>query len=289
MIDLHTHTTYSDGTWNLTRLLSEANNAKIEVLSITDHNTINNYLELEKMDVKEFFSGEIIPGVEFSVVFDKVMFHLLAYDFDYKKLKNFINENYENKKINLKKEFDYMYNSCKINGLKIDNLEYNENMGWPVDIIFPEIKKYEQNKRYFKDEEWDNIDIFFNSCITNKKFPAFVDFSIHYPNAKLVADAVRKAKGKLFIAHVFKYRLDDTISFLDSLKENKIIDGVEVYHSSFTNEQIDFLNNYCKKNNLLISGGSDCHGEKKTDRKIGSGYGNLNISKDILQNWNCTC
>ena len=287
MIDLHTHTNYSDGTWNLTKLLEEAEKSKIEILSITDHDTIDSYIELENMNIKEKYSGKIIPGIEFSTVFDGVMFHLLAYDFDYRKLKKFISDNYENKKPNLKKEFDYMYNSCKKNNIKIDDIEYNEDKGWPIDIIFPEIKKYEENKKYFKEEEWNDVDVFFNSCVTNKNFPVFVDFSIHYPKANIVSDAVKYAGGKLFVAHVFKYHLNDTIGFLNKLKENKIIDGVEVYHSSFTEEQMKYLDKYCKENSLLISGGSDCHGEKKVDRKIGTGYGNLNINKEILQNWNC--
>lgn len=286
MIDLHTHTNYSDGTWNLKELLQEAEKANIEVLSITDHDTVNSYKELEKINVKDIFKGKIIPGIEFSTVFDGVMFHLLAYDFDYKKLNKFISENYENKKPDLKKEFNYMIESCKKNNIKIGNLKYEEDKGWPIDIIFPEIKKYEENERYFKKEEWDNIDIFYNSCVTNKKFPVFVDFSIHYPKANIVADAVRNAGGKLFLAHVFKYHLEDTIAFLDKLKQNNIIDGVEVYHSSFTEEEIKILETYCKDNNLLMSGGSDCHGEKKANRKIGVGYENLNITKEILRGWN---
>lgn len=285
MIDLHTHTNYSDGTWNLKKLLEEAQKANVEVLSITDHDTINSYKELEKINIKNVFKGKIISGIEFSTVFDGVTFHLLAYDFDYKKLNNFIYENYENKKTDLKKEFNYMIESCKKNNIKIGNLEYEEYKGWPIDIIFPEIKKYEENKKYFKEEEWNDIGVFYNSCITNKKFPVFVDFSIHYPKAKVVAEAVRNAGGKLFVAHIFRYHLEDTTSFLDILKQNNIIDGVEVYHSSFTDEQIKFLEKYCKDNNLLMSGGSDCHGEKKANRKIGIGYGNLNISKEILKAW----
>lgn len=285
MIDLHTHTNYSDGTWNLRKLLEEAEKLNIEVLSITDHDTVNCYEEIEKIKVEDIFKGKIIPGVEFNTVFDGVMFHLLAYDFDYRKLDNFICENYENKKPNLKKEFEYMVESCKKNNIIIGDLEYEENKGWPIDIIFPEIKKYEENKKYFKEEEWKNIDVFFNSCVTNKTFPVFVDFSIHYPKANIVANAVRNAGGKLFVAHVFKYRLQDTINFLDTLKQNNIIDGVEVYHSSFTKEQIETLEKYCRDNNLLMSGGSDCHGEKKPDRRIGEGYGNLNISTEILKKW----
>ena len=286
MIDLNTHTSYSDGTWNLKKLLSEAEKAKIEVLSITDHDSINSYNELEKINVKEIFKGNIIPGIEFSTVFDGVSFHLLAYDFDYKKLDKFVYENYENKQPDLKEEFNYMIESCKKNNIKIGNIEYKESDGWPVNIIFPEIKKHQENKKFFKTEEWNDIDIFYNSCVTNKNFPLFVDFSIHYPEANTVAKAVRNAGGKLFIAHIFKYNLENSIEFLDILKQNNIIDGVEVYHSTFTDEQVSILEKYCINNNLLMSGGSDCHGEKRADRKIGKGYCNLNISKEVLNEWN---
>ena len=60
MIDLHTHTNYSDGTWNLRKILEEAEKTNIEVLSITDHNTINCYKELEKINIKDIFKGKII-------------------------------------------------------------------------------------------------------------------------------------------------------------------------------------------------------------------------------------
>ena len=69
------------------------------------------------------------------------------------------------------------------------------------------------------------------------------------------------------------------------LKQNNIIDGVEVYHSIFSEKQIKILERYCKDNNLFMSGGSDCHGEKKATRKIGVGYGDLNINKEILKEW----
>ena len=99
MIDLHTHTNYSDGTWNLSRLLKEAEIGKIDILSITDHDTIDAYKELEKINYREIYSGKIISGVEFTTVYDGVSFHMLAYDFDYKKLDNWIKENYENNKL----------------------------------------------------------------------------------------------------------------------------------------------------------------------------------------------
>lgn len=285
MIDLHVHTNYSDGTWDLKKLLEEAEKAKIEVLSITDHDTVKVYKELEKIDYKKVYSGKILSGVEFNTVYDGVAFHLLAYDFDYRKLVPWIYENYEIKKPNLQKEFEYMVQSCKKNHIKIGNLFYDKEKGWPIDVIFSEIKKYEDNKKFFKKTEWNNIDIFFNSCITNKNFPVFVDFSIHYSSADKVAKAVRNAGGKLFIAHIYRYNLEQPIKFLDLLRIDKIIDGVEVEHSNFTNEQSSILKEYCRYHRLLMSGGTDCHGEKKIDRKIGIGYGNMNISKHILDEW----
>lgn len=287
MIDLHTHTNHSDGTWSLERLLKEAQDANLEVLSITDHDTVNAYKELNKVNYKNFFTGKIIRGVELNTVFDGVKFELLAYDFDLEKLDGWIYKNYELKKPDLDKEFQMMIESCKKNHIKIGNINYMKDSGlWPIDMIFPEIKKYDENKKYFKQDEWNNIDKFYNSCITNKKFPVFVDFSIHYPKAEEVTRAVKEAGGKIFIAHVFRYQLDNTIGFIDELLKNKIIDGVEVYHSSFSEEQVNILENYCKRNKILVSGGSDCHGDKKANRKIGVGYGDMHIQKEILQQWN---
>ena len=66
----------------------------------------------------------------------------------------------------------------------------------------------------------------------------------------MVTDAVKKAGGKLFIAHLYRYNLENPIGFLNILKNNKIIDGVEVEHSIFTEEQSTTLKKYCKENNI---------------------------------------
>ena len=56
MIDLHIHTKYSDGTDTLIELLKKAEQNNLELISITDHNTVKAYCELEKMNVKDYFS-----------------------------------------------------------------------------------------------------------------------------------------------------------------------------------------------------------------------------------------
>ena len=84
MIDLHMHTTYSDGTDTVKELLEKAEFLGLEVISITDHNTCKAYFEMEKFNVKEIYHGNIIVGCEFTTSFDNRLIEVLGYGFDYK-------------------------------------------------------------------------------------------------------------------------------------------------------------------------------------------------------------
>lgn len=287
MIYLHTHTTYSDGTWDVKTLLKNAKENGVELLAITDHDTVKAHLELKENDYSNYFNGKIIPGAEFNCVFNNAKIELLGYNFDVEKMNDWIEKvyNVEKKVPNLMEEFHLLMNACHKNKIKVDDINYKEGMGWPIDYVYESIKKYPENKKYFSDKEWNNIDHFFRCCTCNMDFPLYIDFSYQTPNAKLVSDEIRKLGGKVFLAHLFTYPLRDYKKYLDSLVENNIIDGVETYYSNFSNEEIIFIENYCKKNNLYMSAGTDCHGNKKPDRKIGVGYGNMNVQIDVVKDW----
>ena len=287
MIDLHTHTTYSDGTWDVKTLLKNAKENGVELLAITDHDTVKAHLELKENDYSNYFNGKIIPGAEFNCVFNNAKIELLGYNFDVEKMNDWIEKiyNVEKKVPNLMEEFHLFMNACHKNKIKVDDINYKEGMGWPIDYVYESIKKYPENKKYFSDKEWNDIDHFFRCCTCNIDFPLYIDFSYQTPNAKLVSDEIRKLGGKVFLAHLFTYPLRDYKKYLDSLVENNIIDGVETYYSNFSNEEIIFIENYCKKNNLYMSVGTDCHGNKKPDRKIGIGYGNMNVQIDVVKDW----
>ncbi len=65
MIDLHLHTTYSDGSDSVKELLEKAEQLNLEIISITDHDSVGAYLELEEHpEIRHKFSGEIIIGSE---------------------------------------------------------------------------------------------------------------------------------------------------------------------------------------------------------------------------------
>lgn len=287
MIDLHTHTNYSDGTWNVEKLLNEAENSKIEILSITDHNTVKAHLEIRENDYSDIFSGKIIKGVELDTSFNSVKIEFLAYNFNLDKVNAWCNNTYSDEYSDnyLNNEFSEMMKSAKKNGVKLDEFIYKKEMGWPIECIFEKMKKYPENKKLFTEEEWNDINYFFRSSISNVNFPVYYNMSEYLPKASDIVKIIHDAGGKVFLAHLYKYPINDYKEYLDSLVSQKLIDGIEVYHSSFTEEQSKYLYDYCVNNNLLICGGSDCHGDKKANRKIGVGFDNLNIDKEIVAKW----
>lgn len=289
MIDLHTHTINSDGTWSTKEILEKAEELKLEVFSITDHDTVKAYVEFEENNkLKEIYTGKLIIGTELNCIFDGIKIEILAYNFDLYSINEWL-ENYysqEKNKARLIEEFEDLVEICNQKNIEIDkNLRYNPDTEYPVDVIYDSIISFPQNRKYFTEKQWNDSGVFFRTCTVDKNFPLYRDFSKQMPTLEFIKNLIHKHNGKIFLAHLYKYNLNDHIDFLNKIVDEKLIDGIEVYHSSFSKEQIDILYNYCKHNNLLMSGGSDCHGDRKKDRKLGIGYDNLNINKDIIKDW----
>ena len=190
MIDLHTHTIFSDGTWNLEELLTNAEKAGISTLSITDHDTAIPHIKLKKVDINKFFSGRVIVGGEFNAIFHNTKIELLGYDFNPEQLQEWINKTYN--KIDefegYEKEFTEILELCKKNNVKTtEGLKYDKIAKYPTKIIYNDIKKYEENKRFFTKEEWSVREAFFRSCTCNPNFILYRDFSNQYPTAEEVS------------------------------------------------------------------------------------------------------
>ena len=290
MIDLHCHTKNSDGTWSTKKLLEKAEILKLDVLSITDHDTVKSYIEIkENKNLQKIFKGKLINGVELNCTFDGIKIEVLAYGFDIQPVHEWLESYYTVEKHikDLTEEFNELVSICKQKKIKIENeLAYNPQNEYPVDVIYYSIIKFEENRKFFTEEEWNDKSVFFRKCTVDKEFILYRDFSKQMPTLEFISEFIHKNNGKIFLAHLYKYKLENPIAYLDKIVEKKLIDGVEVYHSSFSLDQMATLEKYCNKKELLISGGSDCHGDRKKDRKLAIGYGNLNISKEIINNWN---
>ena len=288
MIDLHCHTTNSDGTYTTTELLKKAEEKGITLLSITDHDTTKAHYDIDNININEYYSGKIITGIEINCVFDNVKIELLGYGFDKEPVQEWLDTLYGKEAVrnNMIKEFNDMKNICEINGVKISkNISYNPDKEYPIDVIYFNIIKHKENKKFFTEEVWNSISLFFRKCTTDKDFILYRDFTKDYPSAKSVSNIIHKNNGKVFLAHLFVYNLDNPMEFLEKISSSNILDGVETYYSKFTNEQIKQLEKFCQEKDLFMSGGSDYHGDKHKDLELGKGYGNLIVNEDVINKW----
>ena len=167
-----------------------------------------------------------------------------------------------------------------------ETIKWNPENDWASVTVYQDIKKHEKNKERLPEDFWNEFTTFTKKYCADKEGPFYIDKKDDYPSLTDAIKAVKKANGKVIVAHVFIYKwANDKEEFIKDLHENYDIDGFECYHSSFSEEQIDYIVNYCKENNLLMSGGSDCHGDNKPGINLAVGKGNLNIDENIIESW----
>ena len=288
MIDLHMHTTYSDGTDTVKELLEKAEDIGLEVISITDHNTCKAYFEMEKFNVKEIYKGDIIVGCEFTTSFDNRLIEVLGYGFDYKSVNKYLEEFYTDEKINNRTKILYNKLLDKIEEL---NLEFNipkkpmPESKYYERAIYGELKKYPSNKEKIKEDVWNDFSDFLRKGLNNKNSVLYINkLEFHLP-IKEIVNLIHENSGIAFLAHPYQYKFEDTEEFLDRIYNEVSLDGVECFYTTFSEEQTNYLLDFERKRNLLISGGSDYHGTRKENYNLGVGRGNLKISKDIINNY----
>lgn len=263
-IDMHTHSIYSDGELEVDELIKKAISNNVGILSITDHDTL---LGINK--AREIYNNkeiDIINGIELSAKVDKGRMHILGYDFD-------INNKALNDKMDeLKVNSIYAIIAC-LNQIKIDyNIKFKEdeikeiinrigNIGRP--LVAKLIVKYGLAK---------SVDDAFDLYLT----PAYNKTRVNNKGikAKECIHLIKDANGLSVLAHpnqllMDDYELEETLKKLISYG----LDGIEVYHSGHSKEEVEKYLNLANKYNLLISAGSDYHGDNvKPDIELGRGY-----------------
>ncbi len=286
MIDLHMHTTYSDGTENCTTVLKKCQEKNLDYISITDHNTALVYEELEKINVKEYYSGEIIPGIELNTKILNIPIEILGYGIDYKKMNQLVKKTYMSAEERNLIEIKRLYEKCLKYGILLDeNCINNYNSNSFASVFFhKEITKHLENKSLISNEAWDSSKVFYRQYMSDPKTPLYVEMDDLVPDFSTASDLIRESGGLVFIPHIFEYR-DNAEIILENILTNYKIDGIECYYTTFSEEQSNRLLEICKNKNLYISGGSDFHGSSKPDVDIGTGFGNLQIPTEIILHW----
>ena len=291
MIDMHMHTTYSDGADSLIEVLKKAESLKLEYISITDHDTCEGYKELAKLDVKKYFSGQIINGVEIKCAYKKRLIEILGYKVDPKVVNNFMEEFHKtkSKEILQQKYFDILHKRCKDMGLvksKKEDIEFNPKTDWASIKIYNDIKAHEENKLKVPDDFWSEFNIFSKKYCGDVNYPLYIDKSEDYLQLDEAIKLVKDAGGLVFLPHIFIYKwAEDKKKLLDDIVAEYDIDGIECMHSEFSQDDIDYLLEYTQKNNFYRSGGSDYHGKNKVGIEMAVGKGNLKIESYLIRDW----
>ena len=291
MIDLHMHTTYSDGTYNVIQILQEAEKIGLKSISITDHDKCLAYKELKDIDIKKYYSGKIISGIEIKCAYKGRLIEVLGYNYNTEKMQKWIDEYYKDKQRSViqTKYFNILYDACMKLQLKLDEKEqikWNANNDWASFTIYNEIKKHEENKEKLPEDLWEDFTTFTKKYCGDLNSIFHIDKSKDYPTLDVAIKAIKDCGGKALMAHIFIYKwAANKEDLIQDIMQNYDIDGFECYYTKFTVEETQYIVNLCKAKKLLMSGGSDFHGENKPDIKLGVGKGNLRVNEQIIENW----
>lgn len=288
MVDLHIHTVYSDGDKTIEEILKLCEDKKLEYISITDHNTAKQNLD-EAFENNNIFSGKIIKGVELNAVFQDKNIEILGYNIDSNIINHWCEQYYSEESLKMQQEIcgKRLLDICDKKGLIYDENKIEKDIKVTdfIEIyIYNELMNHEENYEILG-EFTGSLGMFFRKGLANPDSSYFVNRIEFRPKYKEVINIIHKAGGKAFLAHPFEYKFNDTIGFINELRKESELDGIECFHPSADENKMNILVEYARKNNLYISGGSDYHGRKKPNIEVGIGKGNLNISKEVVEEW----
>lgn len=251
-----------------------AQKSDVSVLGITDHDTIDSCLPAiiagEELGVK------IVSGVELSIKYSlpgNGHLHLLGLFID--PLNPTLLQTLDELKNARQERAQLILQKLNKIGMTIDPEELEDKVrgaspGRPHIVSLLLEKKYVYNafQAYTK--------------ILGRGGPAYV--SKKKLDLQSALDLVREAGGLAIVAHPISLMFANYPLLGDELlKFQKMgLDGVEVYYSSQDHYFSKWLFDFCKRNNLLISGGSDFHGTAKRDIALGRGRGNLKIPVSVF-------
>lgn len=260
MIDMHCHSTCSDGKFTPIELLKLAEQEKLDYFSITDHDNVLAYEELSKIDVKKYFSGKIIPGVELRFLHKGNQLEVLCYNYEYEKIKGnyWVSKDYFHhfKKALLKNCLE----KAKQVGFVYDEISYDEQVK-PERAFFNELLNHKENLPIIEKYKLKHAGDFYRKLIVDPSSPMFFDATPFSPNFEQITNFIHSCGGIAVLAHPFGvYNLENPKETINELIATGKLDGLECMHMDISSEQTEYLINLCKKHNLVSTGGSDYHG-----------------------------
>lgn len=262
-IDMHMHSTFSDGLWTPTELINAAAKQKLAAISLTDHDSLEGVSEA--IQAGEEKGVEVISGAELSSEYDGKDLHILGYGMDQtnepfqKALREFRDTRY---KRGLK-----IIEKLNALGVTIEPAEVLARSGKGA-LGRPHIAAV-LLERQIVSKTGEAFDKYLAEGA-----PAYVPK--HKMTPREAIDHIHAAGGLAFVAHpgVFMENEDHLVGLLQ-----EGFDGIEVYHPTHNAVRVEELKRIAKTRGLLISGGSDFHGFSGRDMAMGT----LDIPYELLE------
>lgn len=272
-IDLHVHSTVSDGTFTPTELVAEAKRCNLSAFALTDHDTVRGFEEAKK--ASEGSGLEVIPGVEISAAYKKKDIHILGL---------LIDPNYEP----LKRSLDAaLLERDQRNAKMAQNLAAG---GLDIDIerltaAFPPgtvLTRAHFAKFLLETKQIKSMNEAFEHYL-NADGPYYVPRE--YISPENAIKLIKQAGGIPVLAHPLVYHLpEEELDALIARLKDAGLEGLEVFYSSNTGFDEGIVRRYANKYHLIMTGGSDFHGANKPHISMGNGKGNLKIPYSVLEN-----
>ena len=276
-IDLHIHSTASDGSLTPSEILQQAQKLNLAAIAITDHDS----LEGSKAAMGSGIPSSIhfLTGVEISAAYPSFFpgsgsFHILGYSIRLND--TVLNQTLEKLKRARKNRNPEILKRLNKLGLPLSLKEIREEVG-QGQLGRPHIARAMVTKGFVQ-----SIDEAFDTFLGTHK-PAYVD-KYRIQCAEAIA-LIRGAGGIPVLAHpgLLNAAREEDLNHLIVNLIKMGIQGIEVYYPEHTDQQLEYYADLAKHHNLLVTGGTDFHGTIMPKIKMGSGNGNLFIPYELYE------
>lgn len=268
-IDLHTHSTFSDGTFTPSQLVKYAEEKGLKAFALTDHDTTEGVKEAKSIET----NVEVISGVEISTRYDKKEIHIVGL---------YVNEN----DADLNKQLKYYREKRVTRNFEI--LEKLNSLG--VDITIDDVKesctgdvisRAHIAKALVSKGFVGSYTEAFDRYLGDNKCAYVPRETLNYEESM---ELITKAGGVPVLAHPLLYKMSDTNleNMMVKLRQ-KGLKAVEVYYSTHSNSDTQHVMAMANRVGLIYSGGSDFHGATKPKIDMGTGMEKLAVPYEILE------
>lgn len=274
-IDLHIHTTASDGTYTPLEIISHAQKLNLKAIAITDHDTVAGSYEALQAGIPPslgFLTGVEISAARPPFYAGSGSFHILGYSI---RLDDpILNQTLEKLRWARKNRNPAILKRLGELGIALTLEEVREEAG-EGQLARPHIAKLMLKKGIVT-----SMDEAFDKFLGTGK-PAYVDkYRIECTSA---IDIILGAGGIPVLAHpgLLDYQNDTQLSEMLARLKQMGIRGIEVYYPEHTPDQTRLFSKLAQDHALLMTGGTDFHGAMHPEINMGSGKGDLCIPYEL--------